>query len=148
MARSVGIHIDDHELRELQIDMRKAPIRVKLESTATLRRAAALVDKGMRADFSGHIGSWFTPRKRHKKAAKVEKYVSHEMLSPLVAEIGVESGRGKKAGNLAIVLASVTPRNPVPTVDRNAALRRSTPAILHMFGDVVEDSVLGKGGGH
>ena len=139
-----GVHIDDSELGDLQVDLSRAPIRVQRNANATLRRAAALVDEGMKKDFSGHVGSWFHRSNRHKKAARVERFVSHEMVSPLEAEIGVEH---RKAGKLALVLARPVIRNPVPTVDETAALRRSTPAIVEMFGDVVEDSPLGKGGG-
>lgn len=144
MRRGSGIHIDDSELADLQIDMRKAPARVRANATATLRKASKLVAAGMRADFDGHRGTWFHRSHPHKKIAPVGRFAGYDLTSPLEAEIGIEH---RDAGKLAVVLSRPVVRNPVPTVDKNAALRRSEPAILEMFGEVVEESPLGKGGG-
>lgn len=134
------VHLDDSELRNLEIDLRGAPGRIQRRGPRTLRKAARIVDAAMKIDATGHKGNWFgkpgtsynTPLQRH---------VSHEMLSPWEAEIGIES---EGAGKLAhiIVYGSV---NNDPTYDHTAALRRSEPKILEMFGDTAEESVLGDG---
>lgn len=144
MARRRSVHIDDSELADLQVDMRGAPARVTKLGRQRLRQAAKLVEVGMKRDFAGHRGTWFHKSRPHREIAAVERYVSSELVGPLTAEIGVEH---RRAGKLALVLSRPVPLNPVPTVDHTAALRRSEPAIVELFGDVVEDAPLGEGGG-
>lgn len=135
------IHIDDSELKRLQIDLAGAPFRVQTNASSGVRRSAALVDKGMVRDATGHKGNWFgIPGTSYN--TPLEKHVSHEMLAPLEAEIGIET---KGAGKLAhiIVFGSV---NNAPVYDHTAALRRSIPAIENILADAAEESVLGRRG--
>lgn len=136
------IHLDDSELRNLELDIRGASGRLQRNATPVLRRAGRLLDRGMRDDAEGHQGNYFgivgtefdTP---------LEDHVSHELLDAWTLEVGIEN---KGAGQLAhiIVYGSV---NNEPVYDHTTVLRRNTARIVAMFGDVVEDSVLGEGGG-
>jgi hypothetical protein len=128
--RGGGIEIDDSELRTLQLDLEKAPARIQLGAHKTLGRAGDLVDKGMKEDARGHR---FLPR--------LPKSVSHEFLDYYTQEIGL-SPIPRTQGRLAhiIVYGSV---NNAPVYDHTAALRRSEPAILEMFGRTAEDATLG-----
>lgn len=131
-------HLDDSELRNLIVDLRGAPARVRRNGTKVMKRAARLVDEEMTRDARGHQGNWFG-QPGTEFDTPLEKHVSHEMLSPWDAEIGIEN---KGAGKLAhiIVYGSV---NNAPVYDHTAALRRSEPAILRMLAECVETSVLG-----
>lgn len=135
------LEIDDSELRQLQLDLSKAPLRVQFNASSAVRRAASIVDAQMVIDATGHQGNWFgIPGTSYD--TPLEKHVSHEMLGPLEAEIGIEK---KGAGKLAhiIVYGSV---NNGPVYDHTAALRRSQPAIDDMLADAAEESVFGHRG--
>lgn len=137
----VRIHIDDSELDRLAIDLSGAPLRVQFNASSAVRRSAAIVDEGMVQDARGHQGNWFgIPGTSYD--TPLEKHVSHELLAPLEAEIGIEQ---KGAGKLAhiIVFGSV---NNAPVYDHTAALRRSIPAIADMLADAAEESVFGRRG--
>lgn len=153
MARSRSIHIDDSQLDDLQRDMDRSTVRVRINSREGLGDAAEAVDRQMVIDWKGHKGSYFTPRNRF--ATPQHFIISHEMVGPLAAEIGVEH-RG--AGKLAHIFAYGAPAHPrignspatpgsAPVVDPGAAPRRALAEIDAIFGDVVEESPLGKGGG-
>lgn len=135
------IHIDSSELDRLRIDLAGAPFRVQTNASSGVRRSAALVDEGMTLDAAGHQGNWFgIPGTQYD--TPLEKHVSHEMLTPLSAEIGIEA---KGAGKLAhiIVFGSV---NNGPVYDHTAAMRRSMPAIENILADAAEESVFGRRG--
>lgn len=135
------LHIDDSELRNLELDLSRAPLRAQANASSAVRRGAQLVDAEMVIDATGHMGNYFgIPGTEY--ATPLEKHVSHEMLAPLWAEIGIES---KGAGKLAhiIVYGSV---NNAPVYDHTAALRRSTPAIEGFVADAGEESVFGHRG--
>lgn len=124
------IELDDSELRNLEIDLSKAPLRAQFGVTKFVRRGAALIDEGMQQDAAGH---------RYLK--HLPKAVSHEMLTPYLAEIGLGPKRGTQ-GALAhiIVYGSV---NNAPVYDHTAALRRSAPTIEGWAADEAEESVFG-----
>lgn len=127
MARNL---LDDTELRQLEADLRGAPLRVRRNASSVVRRGARMIDREMRKDARGH---------RH--LAHLEDAVSHEMIGPLSAEIGLGPKRGTQ-GSLAhiIVYGSV---NNAPVYDHTAGPRRALPGIAQLFADAAEDSVLG-----
>lgn len=143
MSRGSSIHIDAHELRDLQLDMSKAPVRIR--NPKGVRDGAKVIKTEMKIGSAGHTGSFFTPRKRHKKPTNLPRYVSYEMTGPLSAEIGVES-RG--AGALAHFIAYGSPKYPIGHWDVGADVRRAEPRVMGALADQAEESVLGKGGGH
>jgi hypothetical protein len=124
---------DQHELRNLAIDLEQAPGRAQRGATATIRKGARIVDRGMRLDAAGH-----------RYLAHLPEAVSWEMLDQFSAEIGLGPNSGQ--GSLAhiIVYGSV---NNAPVYDHTAALRRATPRIERDFADMLEEATLGKGGG-
>lgn len=123
-------HIDDSELRTLELDISGAPGRIQRNAGVTLRKVGRLVDKQMRVDASGH---------RYLK--HLPEAVSHELIDPWTVEIGLGPKKGTQ-GALAhiIVYGSV---NNAPVYDHTAGLRRSLPTIERMFADDAEDAVLG-----
>jgi len=126
-----GVMLDDNgELRNLEIDLRGARLRIQRAAPKTLRKAGEIIDAGMRVDASGH-----------RYLPKLAAAVSHEMRGEWEVEIGLSPKAGTQ-GSLAhiIVYGSV---NNLPVYDHTAALRRSTPEILEMFADAAEESVLG-----
>jgi hypothetical protein len=126
----VTITIDSHEVEQLETDLREAPGRIQRGARKVLKRGAEIIDKGMQADARGHR---FLPR--------LPKSVTHEMIDDWTAEIGLSPIPGTQ-GRLAhiIVYGSV---NNAPVYDYTAALRRSTPEILDLFGRQAEDDALG-----
>lgn len=123
------LDFDYQEVRQLEIDLSAAPTRVQWAASRSTRQAARLVNAAMRVDASGH-----------RYLPNLPNAVSHEMLGPLSAEIGL--GPDGDQGSLAhiIVYGSV---NNAPVYDHTAGLRRSMPAILNLYADAAEDSVLG-----
>jgi len=128
----VRIHIDDDELRTLELDISKAPGRIQRNGTAATRKSARLVEKGMKVDASGH-----------RYLPKLADAVSHELDSPLSATIGLKPEGSKNQGSLAhiIVYGSV---NNAPVYDHTKAIRRLREQIIGIYGDAAEDSVLGQ----
>lgn len=122
------LDIDATEVRMLEADLRRAPFRVQIGATKTLRRAAELIDSGMRADATGH---------RH--LAGLPNAVSHEMIDAQTAEIGLSPGG---QGSLAHIIAYGSVNN-APVYDHTTALRRATPAVARMFADMGAEAVLG-----
>ncbi len=135
------IHIEDRELQTLAADMAKAPLRVQFNASAATRRGAELIDEQMTIDARGHQGNWFgIPGTSF--STPMEKHVSHEMLAPLLAEIGIEyEGAGKLAH--IIVYGSV---NNGPVYDHMAGPRRAMPAVERLMADAAEESVFGHKG--
>lgn len=133
--------LDDQELRQLVIDLRKAPGRVQAGATKTLKKGARLVNREMKKDAAGHEGNYFG-RPGTEFVTPLPQHVSDEMIAPLVAEIGIEA---KGAGKLAHILAYGSANN-TPVYDHTAGLRRATPAIVDLFAETSEESVLGKDG--
>ena len=135
----MSLSIDDHELRTLEVDLRGAPGRAQRGVTKVIRRGAKRVNIEMRRDAAGHVGSWFSPRHRHRKATPLERYVSDEMLTPFEAEIGIEY-RG--AGKLAHIIAHGSINN-APAYDYMAGPYRAIPSVEDLMADMGEDAVLG-----
>jgi hypothetical protein len=129
-ARTTTLEIDDRELAELQLDLREAAPRVQLGATKTLRRGAEIVNRGMTKDAKGH-----------RYLPYFSRGITHELLDRVTAEIGFERSEGEQHSLVWIILNGSV--NNFPVYDKFAALRRSTPAILEMFGGMAEDAVLG-----
>ena len=129
-SRTTFVEIDDHELEQLEIDLKEAPMRVQLGSRKTLKRAAGIVDRAMVHDARGHR---FLPR--------FPKNISHELVGDFMAEIGFDRSKGLQGALVWIILNGSI--NNAPVWDYAAGLRRSTPEILELFGGMAEDSTLG-----
>lgn len=125
----VELEIEDEELEELELDLREAPLRMQLGSRKVMKRAAELVDKGMVHDARGHR---FLPR--------FPRNISHDS-SDYDAEIGFDRSRGLQGSLVWIILNGSIHNGPI--WDYSAALRRSTPEILDMYGQAAEDATLG-----
>jgi hypothetical protein len=127
------IEWDDHELRNLEMDLRGAPGRAQRGATKVLAKSGLRINRGMKADARGHR---FLPH--------LQNAVTNEFIGPMEQEIGL--GPDGNQGSLAhiIVYGSV---NNAPVYDHTAALRRATPAIERDFADMIEEATLGAGGG-
>lgn len=124
----VSVHVDDSELRNLYVDLRGAPMRVQFAAGKAIRRGAIVMDEAMRDDANGH-----------RYLPHLHRAVSHEMIGPLSAEIGLSPGG---QGSLAhiIVYGSV---NNAPVYDHTSGPRRRLPIVADWMGDAGEESVLG-----
>jgi hypothetical protein len=135
----VRIHIDDSELHRLELDLRKAPLRIQFGvAKALATRAAPIVERAMRRDARGHMGNWFgIPGTEY--VTPLDKHVSSEMLTSDTLEVGIEK---KGAGKLAhiIVFGSV---NNAPVYDHMSGPRRAMPRVVSAMADQAEDDVLG-----
>jgi hypothetical protein len=129
-AQAPALEIDDHELEQLEIDLREAPARVQLGTKSRLKKGAEIVDHEMVKDARGHR---FLPR--------FPRNISHELIDRYTAEIGFNRSKGLQGSLVWIILDGSI--NNLPVWDKYAALRRSTPAVLELFGSMAEDSVLG-----
>lgn len=131
--RDAMIHLDDTELRNLEVDLTGAPGRVQRNARHTLVKGAQKVETGMKVDASGH-----------RRLKHLPKSVSRELLDPWTAEIGMAPKRGTQ-GSLAHIAAYGSVNN-APVFDHTASLRRETPGIVQDFADAAERSVLGGDG--
>lgn len=123
------VWIDDHELRELAIDISMAPGRMQRAGPRVLKtKVGPRLNKEMKLDASGH---------RH--LPHLSKAVSWEMRGDWMVEAGLSPGG---QGSLAhiIVYGSV---NNGPVYDHTAALRRTEPYARDWLADAAEDAVLG-----
>lgn len=139
--RSVRVHIYANEVDKLYVDLTRAPLRVQFKAAAAMRRSAAIVDVGMTTDAKGHKGNWFG-KPGTSFNTPLQKHVSHEMIGPLTAEIGIEYVGAGQLGHI-IALGSI---NNAPAYDHTAALRRSMSAVEKLLADAGEESVFGAGG--
>ena len=134
-----GIEFDDHELQVLYLDMREAPTRVQFGATRVVNEGAKIIDRQMTIDATGHMGNYFgIPGTEY--ATPLEEHVSHEMLSKLEAEIGIEY---KGAGKLAHIIAFGSVNNG-PAYDPYAGPMRHIPSIESKFAEMAERSALGE----
>lgn len=130
MARRM-IHIDDSELRTLELDLSAAPGRMQRNARETLVKAGRIVNRGMREDAAGH-----------RYLRRLPESVSFEMLDPWTVEIGHEPAGSRHQGSIAHIIAYGSVNN-APVYDHTAALRRNLPNIVRLFANAAEDSVLG-----
>lgn len=143
MARAVTF--DTHELRELEVDLSRAPKRVK--SPQGIARAARVIEREMRIDATGHVGNYFG--KVGTDYVIPTPTVSHDITGELSAEIGIEEGHSKgtpgASGSIFHLLAYGGPYN-APAYDPGAGPRRAQNHVLGILADHAEDAVLGRRG--
>lgn len=126
------IHVDDSELRTLEVDLRGAGLRVQMNATTVLRgKVGPLLQREMRKDARGH-----------RQLRRLPKSIDWEMNGNWEVEAGVRRGQRGTQGRLAhiIVYGSV---NNAPVYDHGAALRRAAPRAINWLADAAEESVLG-----
>lgn len=124
--------IQADQLRELELDLSRAPFRVQWGATQLLAtRVGPLMADAMRDDAKGH-----------RYLPKLPDAVSHEMVSEDTLEVGLEAAGKRHQGSIAhiIVYGSV---NNQPVYDHMAGPRRRLPRVERMFADMAEESVLG-----
>lgn len=132
--------IDGREVKQLELDLRGAPARVKRNVDEALRtKVGPLLAREMRQDARGHKGNWFG-RPGTSFDTHLERHVSHEMVTSDTVEAGIEA---KGSGRLGHIIAYGSVKNPGGAYDPMAGPRRALPRIGRMFETVVEDSVLG-----
>lgn len=136
--RSRSIRIDDHELDVLQLDLGRAPQRIRWNAGRALRQGARAIERQMRVDATGHTGNWFG--KEGTDYVIPTPPVSHDIIAPLSAEIGIEP---RKSGALFHILAYGSANN-APAYDPGAGPRRALNEVEHHFADAAEESVLGE----
>lgn len=136
-----SIRFNGDELHQLQLDLSGAPLRVQTNASSAVRRAAGIIDKQMTVDATGHQGNVFG-KVGTEYDTPLQDHVSHEMLSPLRAEIGIEY---KGAGKLAHIIAFGSANN-APVYDHMAGPRRALPSVEKVIADAAEDSVFGRKG--
>ena len=140
MAGRGMIHIDASELERLAVDLSGAPLRVRLNAGEGLRKGARVIDRAMTEDASGHMGNYFG-RPGTSYETPLEAHVSHEMIGPLTAEIGIEY---KGAGKLAHIIVFGSANN-APVYDHMSGPRRVLPQVERFMADEAEESVFGDG---
>lgn len=133
------MHMDDSELRTLQVDISGAPKRLQFKARGTLRRRVGpILERAMKKDAAGHMGNWFG-RPGTEYVTPLPPHVSNEMVGPWTVEAGIES---KGAGKLAHIIAYGSVNN-APAYDPMSGPRRALPQIEHLLANDVEDAVLG-----
>ena len=124
------IHLDDSELRNLEVDLRGAPYRLQRNALHATRKGARLIEKAMKVDAAGHRYLRHLPRA-----------VSYDVYTPYDAEIGLGPKRGTQ-GSLAHIIAYGSVNN-APVYDHTAGPRRVEPQVVEHYADAAEESVLG-----
>lgn len=130
IGKSTWVEVDDHQLRQLQVDLEEAPGRVQRQAPKALRKGADIVESAMKRDARGHR---FLPR--------IPRSVTSSMLDRWTAEIGFGPIPGTQ-GRLAHIILHGSINNG-PIWDYTAGLRRSEPRILELMAGAAEDSTLG-----
>lgn len=133
------IEIDYHEVRQLELDLSRAPGRMQRASRQTLKyRAGPILAAAMRRDATGHQGNYFGIAGT-EFSTPLEKHVSHEMRDLDTVEAGIEN---KGAGRLGNIIAKGSANN-APAYDFMSGPRRVLPRIEAILADDVENAVLG-----
>lgn len=137
-----GLHFDDHELRELILDLSEAPQRVQRRAPQVLRdKIRPRLQAEVKVDSAGHMGNWFgDPLTSYE--TPLAGHVSSEMHGKWEIEAGIES---KGAGKLAHIIADGSVNN-APAYDAGASLRRTMPYAMDELAAAGEESVLGTSG--
>lgn len=134
------IHIDDSELKRLEVDISAAPGRMQRNASEATVKGARVVNREMKIDATGHQGNVFG-RPGTGFDTPLQKHVSYELLTPLEAEIGIEYQGAGKLGHI-IAKGSV---NNAPAYDYMAGPRRSLQQVERVYAEAAEESVLGGG---
>jgi hypothetical protein len=119
---------DTREVREVAVDLSRAPGRIQRNAGTVMRRFASRVARGMTAHASGH-----------RYLPQLPSTVSAGQIGPLRHEVGFEKrGQGKLAH--IIVDGSV---NNAPVFDHTASVRIELPRTADALADEGEDAALG-----
>jgi hypothetical protein len=133
-----GIEVDGREVKQLELDLSKAPLRVQFAAGRSTRQGLRILDEAMTIDATGHKGNWFG-RPGTTYGIDLQKHVSHEMTGPMMGEAGIETGG---SGSLAHIIVHGSVNNG-PAYDYMTGPRRVMGDILEKYADAAEDSVLG-----
>jgi hypothetical protein len=126
----VKIHIDDAQLRTLEVDLAGAPGRMQQNAPNVLRtKVGPRLQTEMKRD-----------ARNHRYLPHLPSAVTWEMRGEWTVEAGL--GPDGNQGSLAHIIAYGSVNN-APVYDHTAALRRVTPFALKWLADVAEDAVLG-----
>ncbi len=125
------IEIDDTELRRLEVDISGAPGRMQRNASQATIKAARRVNREMVVDATGH-----------RYLGNLPKSVSYQLITPLLAEIGL--GPNSDQGSLAHIIAHGSVNN-APVYDYLAGPTRAMPHVEKVYADAAEESVLGGG---
>lgn len=127
-----------YTIEQLEVDLAGASLRVALNASQATRDGAKVIDREMTIDATGHKGNWFgIPGTEFN--TPLEEHVTHEMLGPMLAEIGIES---KGAGSIGHIIAYGSVNNG-PAYDPGAGPRRAMKRVIDIYADAGEESVLG-----
>lgn len=133
------IEIDYHEVKQLELDLSRAPGRLQRASRNSLKyRAGPILASAMRHDATGHQGNYFGIAGT-EFSTPLEKHVSHEMVDLDTVEAGIEN---KGAGRLGNIIAKGSANN-APAYDFMAGPRRVMPKIEEILAGDAEAAVLG-----
>lgn len=133
------IEIEYHEIRQLEVDLKRAPGRLQRASRRSLKtRVGPLLADAMRRDATGHQGNWFGIAGT-EYVTPLDKHVSHEMRDPDTVEAGIENKGAGRLGNI-IVKGSA---NNAPAYDFMSGPRRVMPTIERILAGDAETAVLG-----
>lgn len=138
LSRDADLHFDTTQIELLAKDLRSADDRVHRAASATLKKGAVKIKRGMKRDFAntrgvaGHKGYY----------PHIAKAINFDQLGPLAYEIGIDKGQSGDQGDLGNILAFGSANN-APVVDHTAALRREAPLVLHHLALDAQESVLG-----
>lgn len=139
MASMGRISIDDRELRQLEVDISGAPARVRRNAQQGTVKAARRIDREMTVDATGHKGNYFGKPGTSYRLTGLPRKVTHQLITPLEAEIGIEKGG---QGSLAHIIVHGSVNNS-PAYDYLAGPTRAMPEVEKIYADLAEDSVLG-----
>lgn len=135
--RGASIHIDDSELRDLELDLRGAPLRIRRNMKEALLYAGRTISREMRIDAEGHQGNVFG--RPGTEFTTPTPPVSSELVGPSTVEAGIEN---KGSGSLFHILAYGSVHN-APAYDPGAGPRRAMRRVENQIADKAESAVLG-----
>lgn len=133
---TVRASIDTREVRQLSLDLSRAPGRMQRGAPRVLRKEMIALHRVMKRDATGH--RYLMGR---GGAAPFQAHLAMEQTDAIGLEFEVgfnKAGSGKLAN--IIVFGSV---NNAPVYNFHGPLVRRTPRIVEALGGVAEDSVLG-----
>jgi hypothetical protein len=123
--------IDTRELRQLSVDLKRAPGRIQRQAPETMQKARVKLERSMKREASGHR---YLP---HLSSA-----ISSEPRDSLGLsfEVGFEDARLQASIAHIIVFGSI---NNAPVYTFHGPLERMTPGLVERLGGDAEASVLG-----
>lgn len=133
------IHIDDHELEQLELDISGAPGRVQRNSRDATIKGLRRINREMTVDAAGHPGNYFgVPGTEFDTG--LEQHVSYQLMTELSGEVGIEA---KGSGLLGGIIAKGSVNN-APAYDYMAGPYRALPDVAKGYAEGAERAVLGE----